>query len=260
MKTGINWNAFGAGRIGDKEQLELLIENGFESCFADSESENLDETVKMLRQNGIECENCHAPFGGINAMWLEGEAGEKMTERLIKSAAACAGAGVPVMVCHLSSGDNAPRITDPGYERFGRLVESAKHLGVTVAFENQRKLANLAFAMEEYPDAGFCWDVGHEACFAYGREFMPLFASRIKAVHIHDNFGVHEGDEHMLPFDASIDFERVAGELARCGYRGAVMLEVSCLKSGAYNEMSAGEYYHRAGLAAAKLRDMIISR
>ncbi len=260
MKTGINWNAFGAGKISDEKQIELLLKNGFESTFADSECEELAGLVKKLNANGITCESCHAPFKGINLIWLPGEAGEAMAQTLINSAEKCAQAGVPVLVCHLSSGDNAPRITDLGYERFKRVVDSAAEKGVTVAFENQRKLANLAFAMEEYPEAGFCWDVGHEKCFAFGREYMPLFASRLKAVHIHDNYAVHNRDVHKLPFDASINYERTAELLAASGYSGAVMLEVFAKTSGDYDDFTAEEYYERAGKAAAKLRDMIAAR
>ena len=246
MKIGINWQ----GKIEAEKQIELMKQNGFEATFLGSADPRLDELVPLLRKNGIECENCHAPFDGINAIWNADESGEKMLERLLEGVKACARNNVPVLVVHLSSGDHPPRINDVGQARFDRLMGAAREAKVTVAFENQRKLGNLANAMEQYPDAGFCWDVGHEACFAYGRHFMPLFGERIVALHLHDNFGEHNGDKHMLPYDGALDMVAAARELAESPFEGSVMLEVLPGKHEKYRDMTGEEYFCRAGEAA----------
>lgn len=257
MNIGISWDAYGHGELSAEKQTELLLENGFTNTFTDSENPDVKTLVPFLRSRGIECDTFHAPFGGINEIWLDGEKGEAVLRRLIRSVNICAENKVPVMICHLSSGDDCPHITDTGYGRFSRLVANARENGVKIAFENQRKLANLAFAMEQFPEMGFCWDAGHEACFAYGREFMPLFGSRLIALHLHDNFAEHEGDMHMLPYDGRIDYEKAARHIAYSGFEGTVMLEVFRHTSGRYENFTPDEYYKRAGIAASKLRNRI---
>lgn len=259
MEIGISWNAYGHGEITPLQQISLLRKNGFTHTFPMSNEPDMDEIMHLFAENGITADSCHAPFRGINQIWNRDSSGDEWLRILVQAAETCSRYEVPVLVVHLSSGDNAPGVNDAGSERFRKLVETAKHLGVTIAFENQRKLANLAYAMEEFPDAGFCWDVGHEQCFAYGREFMPLFGDRIIATHIHDNFKQHEGDLHMLPFDGAIDFDRVAEHFAKANYRGTVMLEVFRPTSGAYEADSPEEYYAKAAAAATRLKNKIES-
>lgn len=253
-KIGINKNCI---NIPDAEAVRLMAENGFSATFADSEDESLERYISLCRDAGIACETLHAPYDRINDMWFEGEAGENMLERLINALETCARFEVPTAIVHLSSGDDAPRINDLGYSRYAALMERADSLGVTVAYENQRKLANLAFAFEVFPTARFCWDTGHEACFARGLRFMPLFGDKLCALHIHDNNGEHNADLHMLPFDGKLDFDAIAGYLAKSSYTGTLMLEVIAGKTPLYLPMTPGEYYARAASAASRLCDMI---
>lgn len=246
MKIGILWS----GKIEENKQIDLLKQNGFEATFLASDNSRLDELVPLLRKNGIECVNCHAPFKGINEIWSADASGEEMLDRLISGVEACARNQIPVLVVHLSSGDNAPRINDVGQARFDRLMDAARKAGVTIAFENQRKLGNLANAMEQYPDAAFCWDVGHEGCFSYGKRFMPLFGDRIAALHLHDNFGIHNGDDHLLPYDGALDMVAAARELAMSPFNDVIMLEVIPGKTDRYRDLTVEEYYRRAGEAA----------
>ena len=253
MKIGINFNAYDTMDI--RWQIQLMVDNGFEATFVASESPRLSQEMEAINAAGIFCESAHAPFDKINDMWSRGEAGEAMLGRLMQSVNVCAEHQIPVLVVHLSSGMPAPRISEVGYERFARLMEWAKEKGVVIAFENQRYLANLAFAFEEFPDAGFCWDVGHEEAFAGGRRYMPLFGHRLRQLHIHDNYW--ERDIHLIPYDGKIDFERVAASIASVDYEGSLMLELCAPASEVYRDYTPEQYYKRAAEAARKLADRV---
>ena len=257
MKIGISWDAYGDGELNINEQIALMKKYGFEATFAMSDNPELDAIVEAARGEDITHDTCHAPFRGINRIWSDNSDGDDALLMLKNSVDACARNNIPVDVVHLSSGDNAPRISDAGYRHFRELVDYADCNGVQIAFENQRKLANIAFAFEEFPTAGFCWDVGHEACFAYGREYMPLFGSKLVALHIHDNFAVHEGDRHMIPFDAGLDFDKAARYIAESGFEGTVMLELMRHTSGEYEDYTPDEYFGKAAAAADRIRSMI---
>lgn len=258
MKLGISWNSYG-GDLTRDEQITLMKKNGFEATFMGSKNNDPDENINALRQAGIDVETLHAPYDRINDIWYAGDAGDEMLNRLIGCAEAAKRNHVPVIIVHMSSGLKPPMISDIGNARFAKLVEKARALGVTLAFENQRMLANLSLMFDYYEDARFCWDVGHEACFTPGREYMPLFGGKLVALHIHDNTCEFCKDYHMLPYDGKIDFDHVAKQIAESGFEGTVMLEVGRWGSKFYDDMSAEDYFARAGEATRKLRDKIQS-
>ena len=145
-------------------------------------------------------------------------------------------------------------INDVGIGRYDRLMQYATEKGVVIAYENIRRLDNVAFAMENYPQAGFCWDVGHEACYMNGMEFMPLFGKRLAAIHLHDNTGIYDEDLHRLPYDGVIDMDRAAMHLADSNYGGALMLEVTRSTAGIE---SLDDFYPKAYAAAKRFAERV---
>lgn len=259
MKIGICWGAF---PCSFEERVRHLRENGVDMTFCDSWNPRLGEIAELCNNANIQLESLHAPFSHINDIWLDKKEGEQMLSELFEAVDNCQKYGIPTLVVHLSSGDNPPPICPLGMERFARLWAYAKERGVRIAYENQRKLANLALVFEEFPDAGFCWDTGHEACLSnwQGLQYMPIFGQKLSVLHIHDNHGVHNADEHMIPFDGTLDFDRIASQIAATDYHGAVMLEIFAAKTQAYMDMGADAFYRRAADAARRLRDDIAKK
>lgn len=258
-RIGINYSNYFGDDIG--ENLKRLSNIGFEAIFTGHFDDDRMETfANAASQNGLFYESIHAPFDKINDIWYEGEPGEVMFTRLCDCVKTCGKYQIPIAVIHLSSGENAPRINDIGYGRFARLIEEAVQNNVTLAFENQRKLANLAFIFETFANVEqvkFCWDVGHEACFTDGIEFMELFGKKAVYTHIHDNLSQYNQDLHLIPFDGNIDFQRSAQLLKKHNYGGTLTLEILPKASDLYTEISFDAYYRKAFSAAEKLRDML---
>ena len=255
MKLGAEWNFDRAFPI--EEQAKLMKENGFDYTFLRPEDERLGEILSCLKQYGITCENCHAPFDGINDMWKAGDCGEIMLQRLLRCVDVCADNEIPLLVVHLSSGQNPPRMNDIGFDRYDRLMKRADEQGITVAYENIRRLDNVVYMLENYPKAAFCWDVGHEACYTGGMEFMPLFSKRIGAIHLHDNTAIYDEDLHLLPYDGRIDMERAAEHLAKSPYQGSIMLEVTSRTARIEsNEMFFQKAYRAAEKFARRVEDL----
>ena len=253
METGINLFSYN-DEISVDRQIELMRENGFKNTFMLSDCAELtDKTVGKLKMADITLATLHAPFRGINKIWKPGEAGEEVLEGLLDGVKKCENYNIPVLVVHLSSKYPPPMITDTGVQRFKRLMDEAQASGVTIAYENQRCLSNISLVLEHFETAGFCWDTGHEGCFTPGWEYMPLFSDRLVTVHIHDNFGVKDSDEHLLPYDGTLDFDKAAKHLAKANYDGCIMLEVFRENSNRYDDISAEEYYSRAATAANRL-------
>lgn len=241
--------------------VERIKALGFDATFTGVPAlERVPALAELFAKHGIFWESMHAPFDGINNIWLEGKAGDTMLARLKNGVDACALGKVPILVVHLSSGLKPPSITDIGRARFAELVAYAGEKQVQIAFENQRMLGNIAWAFEAFADAphvGFCYDTGHENCFTPGREYMPLFGRKLIFTHIHDNCGVFDSDDHMIPFDGNLDFERVARQLRESGYKGTLMLEVIAANSNHYDDVDVETYLERSAAAVKRLRDMV---
>lgn len=255
---GINLGCYGDPNLPAKEQVRLMKENGFTSTFCGSERALSFEAAPYLQEAGIVFDNLHAPFDKINDIWSAGEEGDVMLDRLVKSVDACVKVGAKALVVHLSAGDKAPHVNDYGVNRFAKLMEKAAAENILICYENQRKLSNLAMAFEEFPEqARFCWDCGHESCFTPGRHYMPIFGHKLGALHIHDNMGIYNADNHMVPGDAKMDFDYVAEQIALSGYKGTLMLELLRKKTDYYNDWTPEQYYAHAAERARDLRAKI---
>lgn len=259
MELGINLFCYGKdNELTPEIQAQLMRENGFTKTFTFSNRTAASEQgAALMLKYGIEFDTLHAPFSGINDIWKKGDDGDRMLSVLLEGVDKCRLVGAETLIVHLSSGIPAPRINDVGFSRFDRLMEYAEKNDIKIAYENQRFIANIAAVMESYQNAGFCWDVGHEQCFAFGKKYMPLFGDRLCALHIHDNHKVFNMDEHLIPFDGKIDFDCVAKTIAEYKYTGTLMLELERHNSHLYDNISAEDYYKRAGVAAKKLRAII---
>ena len=255
---GINLNCYSDPNLPVEEQVRLMQKYGFVATFCGSERTKLLDAYPYMQEAGIVFDNLHAPFDKINDIWSAGPEGDEMLDRLIKSVDTCVRVGAKALVVHLSAGDKAPHVNDYGVNRFAKLMEKAAAENILICYENQRKLSNLAMAFEEFPDqARFCWDCGHESCFTPGRHYMPLFAHKLGALHIHDNMGVYNGDNHMIPGDAKMDFDYVAEQIALSGYQGTLMLELIRNKTEYYNTWTPEQYYAHAAESVRALNAKI---
>lgn len=258
-KIGINFGAY--PKIEALEYARVMAEHGFGAIFTETADEQTHgKWAEAFAKYNISYETLHAPFGHINDIWRDTLAGNEMTNELKSGVDRCRQVGAPILVVHLSSGKNPPSITDIGRGRFIGLVEYAEKNNISIAFENQRMLANLAWAFEEFSEAenvGFCWDCGHEGCFTLNREYMPLFGDKLICTHIHDNFCEFDKDLHLLPFDGKIDFNRVARQIKDSGFKGSLMLETTTINSNLYEGVSFEEYISRAAAAAKRLLNIM---
>ena len=247
-----------------ENQVRCMKKFGVNRTFISSETSDFDNVMTLFKENGIICETLHAPFDGINDMWGEDmEKGEIMLNRFKNSIDKCEKYNIPVTIVHVSSGRPMPDITPIGVERYASLFSYAGEKGVKIALENLRYSENLSYFLDRFSQPGFCWDVGHENCFTDNIKFMELFGNRLCALHIHDNRCIKDRDDHLIPFDANIDFDYVAQAIADSGYNGTVMLEIgkSVTVDGkqVYGNLSDEEYIEKAAASAKKLSDMVES-
>lgn len=248
--------------VSTKDALPLIKEAGFEAYFTGCyTSDEVAEFKPVGDALGLSCEFIHAPFRGINAMWMPGMDYLEIYRGMEESIETAAEFGIPTVILHVSSGWNAPQVNDLGLARYDALVLHALDLGVNIAFENLRMVGNLALFADRYAklsNVGFCYDFGHEHCYTETVRWMNVFREKCIATHIHDNHGrpadpMGDGDEHLLPFEGNVDYAACMRDLNRYGYRHPLILEVD---NSRHTEMSHGDFLRDCYERLEKLSEM----
>jgi len=241
--------------------MNCIAANGFNSIFSfGTDPAFVGHLAKVCADNHMSYDTLHAPWDRINDLWYEpSDGGKFVLDEFKRTVDYAKEYGVPVVIAHISSKEDAPTVTDIGLKRFDEFVNYAAKNNIKIAVENQRKLGNIATILEIYgrdTNVGFCWDVGHEKCFAGGKEYMALFGDRCIATHIHDNMCVYNSDDHLLPFDGAIDYRRTADLFKEHNYQGTLMLEIKLPKAegDTYSELSLEQFTAKAYAAINRIR------
>ncbi len=128
------------------------------------------------------------------------------------------------MVLHMGGSRETadPRKRDAAFSTLEHLVLHAKHVGVTLCVENTLselgQPAYLRAFVDETRLTGlrFNFDIGHaflgdgEEAERIAKAFEPM-RELVASVHLHDNHG--EKDEHLPPYDGSIDWQNAISVL-----------------------------------------------
>ncbi|MGC1416288.1 MAG: sugar phosphate isomerase/epimerase family protein [Candidatus Acidiferrum sp.] len=219
------------------ELLGQISEAGFEALEIFATRSHFDYTTKVemqamasaLSQHGLALASLHAPTsrdlsatreGGMPLSICEVERVRRIEamDELKRVIDVAEDLPYSRLILHMGGSRETadPRKRDAAFSSLEHLVLHAHHAGVTIAVENTTSEmgdpAYLRAFVDETRLTGlrFNFDIGH-AFLADGPEseriekaFSPLRELAVSA-HIHDNHG--EKDEHLPPYDGSIDWE-----------------------------------------------------
>lgn len=247
------------------EDIVKLIRNaGFQSVMTwwgneHIEKDGLPKEKKpdIIRKNNLKLENVHFPFADINNIWKDSIEGEALLNSFLENIGECRTHEIPTAVVHVSSGDNPPPYNQLGLDRFKKIIDKAEKENITIALENLRRPEYLDFIYGNITSdkLKFCYDSGHENCFSPNYNCLSKYGSKLAALHLHDNNG--KADQHLLPFDGTINWGNIMQQLKNINYQGALSLE---LDTGHIDKLAAKytaeEYLLEAKNRAYKLMDM----
>jgi sugar phosphate isomerase/epimerase len=226
----------------------------------------LDAAARWLTREGVRLHSLHAPvmerFDGtwVNPLSIASpdEAARALAVREIGAALALARrVPVSVLVVHPGLQDAllSPAVQNSRAAAVRSLEEIAglaSPLGVQVAVEvipnamaDAGALVDLLDELD-MPEVGVCLDFGHAHLQGDVMDAVETLAEVLVATHVHDNHG--RADEHLAPFEGTIDWTGALMALQKIGYDGMMMLELA----GADPSAPALE---RARRAAARLED-----
>ena len=107
----------------------------------------------------------------------------------------------------------------------------ATQLGVALAVELIPNALSTPDALVRLIDmeldsdgAGACLDFGHAHLMGGTVDAIETLSGFVQTTHVHDNHG--RADEHLVPFDGSIDWEATLLSLQKVGYDDALIFEL----------------------------------
>ena len=222
------------------ERFRLTKQAGFDAVmlwWGDDDTDQDHETQpELCRKAGLAIDNMHIPFFGTNNLWNEGPMGDFVLNHHLKCIDDCVDHGIPTAVMHAIFGGNLPPVNDIGLKRFWDIANHAEKKGINVAVENLRETNLHAAHVLEHIDAprlGFCFDSGHwNACKDKSPEFdlFTRFGHRLMTLHLNDNHG--EADDHLLPFNGTVDWPATMAAIKATGFTGYTGMEFNLTMEG----------------------------
>ena len=136
------------------------------------------------------------------------------------------------LIQHFGSSRQAadPRSFDAAFGSLEHLAIFAKHRGVTIALENTPSEVGAPASLQRFikethlRDLRFCFDIGHAHLDGGVDANFALMRDLVVTTHIHDNHG--EKDEHLLPYEGSIDWDAALAALSGAAEMPAMVFEL----------------------------------
>jgi sugar phosphate isomerase/epimerase len=136
------------------------------------------------------------------------------------------------LIQHMGHGRQGadPRKTEAAFSSLENLAVFAKARGVTIALENTPDELGAPASLRQFivethlNDLRLCFDIGHAHMESVVDSGFEAMRDRVATTHIHDNHG--EKDEHLLPYEGSIDWDAALGTLAAASEPLPIVLEL----------------------------------
>src|SRR5437762_5194691 len=239
------------------EFLAQVAENGFTAVeifcsrahFDYSSKQEIEAMKGMLEQQKLQLASLHAPTSkdasamresGIPLSVCELERVRRIEamDEFKRASDVAEELPFPRMVLHMGGSREAadPRKRDAAFSTLEHLVLHAKHIGVTLCVENTTSEMGQPEYLRAFVDETrltglrFNFDVGHaflsddEEAERIAKAFEPM-RELVASVHLHDNHG--EKDEHLAPYDGSIDWGNAISVLNTASEKNlAIVLEL----------------------------------
>ena len=208
----------------------------------------------IARSNGLFIENVHTPFENINDIWFDNLNGHSLTNTFMQYVDECAERDILTMVMHLSKTYEPPPYNEIGLNRIKKIIEKAENKNVYVAFENLRRLEYLDYIMTniDSPHAVFCYDSGHQNCWNPDIDILNKYGPRLRSLHLNDNDSTD--DQHLLPFEGTLNWEYTMKKIAQTGYSGTISMET---ENVGYEKLTPYEFLSILFERAKILKDLM---
>lgn len=220
--------------------LPMIADAGFEAISLGWTPSHIDyvsakgqrKILQLADKAGLLIESIHAPWktelGVLDERWRKHEINSN-----IVAITAAGDMGIEFVIIHAGWGDADEHIkqarTDATLKSMNQLSECAVENNVKLAVENLQGKTSRELSeriLQEFPEEhiGFCHDTGHEHCSLDCFKALESMGNRLFCTHVHDDTG-HSKDEHILPYEGTIDWDLYVSIMNKLDYSGSLLIE-----------------------------------
>jgi sugar phosphate isomerase/epimerase len=238
-----------------REHLSEISAHGFETIEVFATRTHFDyhnpsavaDLQQWLAEAGLELHGVHAPIGEsftagrwgprLNLASPDADARARAVDESERALQIARRIPFRVLVAHLGLPRNeqaqpGASNRDAARRSIDHLQRLAQPLGVQVAVEvipnELSRAASIVHFVEEVletPGAGICLDFGHAHMDGDVVDAIETVSEHLVTTHVHDNRG--RSDDHLVPFDGTIDWPGALTAVQKIGYDGTLVLEIA---------------------------------
>jgi sugar phosphate isomerase/epimerase len=238
-----------------REHLQEIAAHGFERVELFATRTHFDyhnpaaiaDLQQWLAEAGLELHGVHAPIGEsfdggrwgppLNLASPDPAARAKAMDETERALQIARRIPFGVLVTHIGLPRSQPAAaTDNSREAARRsladLTELVAPLGVRIALEvipnelsRAGSLVHFVEAELEDRSVGLCLDFGHAHMDGDLVDAIETVSGHLLTTHVHDNRG--RTDDHLLPFEGTIDWPAAVTALQKVGYDGTLLFEIT---------------------------------
>jgi sugar phosphate isomerase/epimerase len=251
---GVSSHLYHANRLSRDHLLEIGA-HGFEKVELFATRTHFDyhnpaavaDLQQWLADAGLELHSVHAPISEslVGGRWgpalslASADADDRARALAEAERALHIARRIPfsTLVAHLGlPRSQSPSATDNSRDAARRSIDAlhalASPLGVTIAVEvipnELSRAGSLVHFVEEIVETdgiAICFDFGHAHMDGDVVDALETVSEHLLTTHVHDNRG--RTDDHLVPFEGTIDWPAALTTLQKVGYDGPMMLEIA---------------------------------
>ena len=247
MKIATSTGDFASYTQDLKKKIDYLAESGFR--YADLRLYNSSDMEPFLKDNWKEYAKEIKDYAAtknitfVQAHAIGGNAFKDETsynnivKNTIRGIEVCKELGIPNIVVHPGNSSDMDKEAyfAANKDFYAEFFKTMEETGVNVLVENSSQTmighycidtgADLREFLEyvNHPQLKACWDTGHANI--EGDQYYEILdiGDLLAGIHISDNLG--DEDNHMMPYQGTVNFDEVLTALVQIGYEGAFTFE-----------------------------------
>ena len=253
MQFGISTHLYHDQRLS-RDHLAQIAGYGFEavelfatrSHFDYSDPAAIDQLARWLKETGLRLHSIHAPIfesygaAGTGATFSIAASDSARRQAAVREAESAIAVlkRIPAryLVLHLGAPAKYAHASDNNRAAASRSVEEickfAEPAGVRLALEvipNELSSPSALIGMLERDfegsSLGICLDFGHAHLMGDVADAIEVAAEHLITTHVHDNRG--REDDHLVPYQGTIDWPGSLVNMQKVGYDGTYLLELA---------------------------------
>jgi sugar phosphate isomerase/epimerase len=222
--------------------LEMLARYGFthvelseqtQPSYLTASAQELERFRRHADGLGMTLWSAHSPCISTNLSAPDEQERQRSLDVHFRALEGLAALGVPYFVVHQvgNEEDSKAEKLRRGMGSVMRLRHEARKVGITLLIENFPYFGptdlNDFLLMADPEGLGIVIDIGHE--WLAGRDPAQAIidcVEHLRSIHLHDNYGLEGGDDHLPVGHGTLDWAPVFAALDAVAYDGPLMLEV----------------------------------